>query len=283
MSVDLSVTRELGMFEFHQLAATEGGGARHWLARAQNLYVEWFEAVRADAVFDFASDEETMVLVFGAPIELSVDAAVIPAPPRSVCILPPGRSALRLGGGAACAVLASQRIDLNLRKALNEQHFAALDPRIAPYAPAFRRRRDAASITVVPIDSFDAPASNPRIKMLQSATMSINWVEYEGVRDRRTLSPHSHAELEQASLGVSGNFVHHLREPWGRNADLWREDRHIEVAPPSLMVVPVNLIHTSEGVGPGHHLLIDIFSPPRRDFIAKGWVENADAYEAPVA
>ena len=45
------------------------------------------------------------------------------------------------------------------------------------------------------------------------------------------------------------------------------------------MLVPINLIHTSEGVHNEHHLMIDIFSPPRRDFIAKGWVENAAGYQ----
>jgi hypothetical protein len=47
------------------------------------------------------------------------------------------------------------------------------------------------------------------------------------------------------------------------------------------MVVPVHTIHTSAGVGPGHHLLIDVFSPPRADFIAKGWVANSADYAAP--
>ncbi len=56
----------------------------------------------------------------------------------------------------------------------------------------------------------------------------------------------------------------------------------IELASPSLTVGPVNLIHTSEGVRQEHHLLIDIFSPPRRDFIAKGWVQNAGDYVDPM-
>jgi hypothetical protein len=47
--------------------------------------------------------------------------------------------------------------------------------------------------------------------------------------------------------------------------------------------VPLNLIHTSEGVGAGRHVLIDIFSPPRRDFISRGWVHNAADYEDPSA
>ena len=278
MTTDLSVTRELGTFEFHDYPPVEHSGTRRWLARSQNFYVEWVEACHAKAKFDFASEQETMVLVFGASAVLSAAGVTAQAQQRSVCILPPGRSSLQLGMGGTCAVLASQRDDLGARVALNQQHFLAPDPRIAASTPAFRCGRDQAGIQVIPIDSFAAPASNPRLKMLQSATLSVNWVEYEGLRDRSALSPHSHADLEQGSLGVAGHFVHHLRQTWGKNADLWREDRHIELASPSLMVVPVNLIHTSEGVRQEHHLLIDIFSPPRRDFIAKGWVQNAGDY-----
>ncbi len=285
MTTDLSVTRELGTFEFHKHPPLAHGGTRRWLARSQNFLVEWVEAAQAEAEVDFDSDQETMVLLFGGPASVSHGAAVVKAPSRSVCILPPGRSSIRLDAGGRCAVLATDRTDLGARTALNEAHFLVSDPRIEASVPAFRRKSapqpatQSASIQVIPIDSFSAPASNPRLKMLQSATLSINWVEYEGLRDRRTLSPHSHAHLEQGSLGITGHFVHHLREAWGKNADLWREDRHIQLASPSLMVVPVNLIHTSEGVRPEHHLLIDIFSPPRRDFIAKGWVQNASEYE----
>jgi len=46
-----------------------------------------------------------------------------------------------------------------------------------------------------------------------------------------------------------------------------------------MITVPVLLVHTTEGVGPGRHLLIDVFSPPRHDFIDKGWVANAGDYE----
>ena len=53
----------------------------------------------------------------------------------------------------------------------------------------------------------------------------------------------------------------------------------MRVPSPSVAVIPVHLVHTTEGVGPERHLLIDVFSPPRRDFIAKGWVANAGNYE----
>lgn len=50
---------------------------------------------------------------------------------------------------------------------------------------------------------------------------------------------------------------------------------------PSVAVIPVHLVHTTEGVGTERHLLIDVFSPPRRDFIAKGCVANARDYAPP--
>ena len=132
------------------------------------------------------------------------------------------------------------------------------------------------------MDEVSAPADNPRLKFLQTQTLSINWVEYQGPRNRAALSPHAHSDFEQGSLALAGNFVHHLRAPWGPDANAWQDDRHEAMGSPSLLVVPVELIHTSEGVGPGHHLLIDIFCPPRADFIAKGWMANASDYIAHV-
>jgi hypothetical protein len=124
-------------------------------------------------------------------------------------------------------------------------------------------------------------AGRPRLKMLQSATLSINWVEYEGVRDRTQLSPHSHDDFEQGSLAIHGDFVHHLRLPWGPDANQWRDDLHLSAPAGSLSIVPPGLIHTSEGLGEGRHLLIDVFCPPRGDFIAKGWVANSSDYLPP--
>lgn len=282
MHAESATRRDLGLIEFHQHSPEPG--TRRWLVRSQNFFVEWAEAEAggAGSKLQAVSSDETMVLVFGQPARVTWQGQTVQAPPRSVCIVPAGALCVDLGPGGSCALLASQRDDLGQRLALNQADFIQADLRVLPSAPPFRRQREASAIRVWAIDSFEAPASNPRLKMLQSATLSINWVDYDGPRDRRSLSPHSHADLEQGSLAVAGRFVHHLRQPWGKDADLWREDRHIEVGSPSMMVVPVNLIHTSEGVGAGAHLLIDVFSPPRRDFIAKAWVHNAADYLAPV-
>jgi hypothetical protein len=69
-----------------------------------------------------------------------------------------------------------------------------------------------------------------------------------------------------------------LRVPWFSDAGRWRDDEHLAAPSPSLLVVPVEMIHTTEGVGDGPHFLVDVFSPPRRDFIDKGWVFNSADY-----
>lgn len=202
-------------------------------------------------------------------------------PARSVAILPAGRYTIELLGDGVAALIASTRSDLADADIVNTAAYAPPDPRIAPILPGFRRvGGDTATskIVVIDIDAVVAPAGKSRLKMFQTETLSINWVEYDGPRDPTQLSPHSHTDFEQGSLSLAGTYVHHLRTPWGNDATQWEEDRHLEAGVGTMLVVPVNLIHTTAGIGPGKHLLIDIFSPPRRDFIKNGWVHNAGDY-----
>lgn len=255
-------------------------GARHWTGRAQNFAVAWHQAGPVSTSPLFESPDETLLIVLDEPVRIASAATDAEAPPRSICILPPGAWRLDLRPGATCVVLSSLR-EGAAAGALNEAAYAQRDPRIAPVGTPYRALRSACEVRIFSIDSIAAPKDKPRLKMLQTATLSINWVEYEGPRDRHALSPHSHTSFEQGSLALAGDFVHHLRVDWGQDADAWQDDQHARLGSPSLMVVPVHTIHTSEGVGPGRHLLIDVFSPPRADFIAKGWVANSGDYAAP--
>jgi hypothetical protein len=246
--------------------------------RAQNFTIDWFYAEPGSAL-NFSSSEEAMVLLFGVSGDISGSGCRADAPRRSVSVVPAGSYELKLREAGCGCILSTDRKDP--QAALNAASYRTPDPRVAPVGPAWPRASGADEIRVFEIDKFKAPADNPRLKMLQSATMSINWVDYEGPRDRNALSPHAHADFEQASLAVAGEFVHHLRVPWGKDANAWREDEHKHAGSPSVLVIPPELIHTTEGVGPGQHLLIDIFAPPRRDFIAKNWVFNAADYRDP--
>jgi len=255
---------------------------RHWLMRSQNFIVQRVACDAPKRPFPVQSPHELLLLLpaTGAavrPVDSNVNA--VEAPAHSLCILPAGRYDITLDGPGNCCVLASARPDLDASDMINAAAYADPDPRIAPVGTPYRRLTRQGEIIVMPISDIPHPVDNQRLKFIQTDTMSINWVEYEGPRSRTELSPHSHADLEQGSLAILGNYIHHLRVEWGRNADLWQDDEHLAAPAPSLLVVPVNLIHTTEGVGEDRHILVDVFAPPRADFIAKGWMCNADDYE----
>lgn len=255
----------------------EGPGTRHRRGRGQNFLVDWIETHGRPDGCDFVSSDETLLLLPEAGATLQRDGQRLEAPGRSVCILPPGRFRVELGARGLAIALRTGSPGAEATASLNAGAYSAPNPRVAPLGPAWRRT-GSPGIAVIEVDRLARASGRPRLKMLQSETMSINWVEYEGVRDRTQLSPHSHDDFEQGSLAVFGHFLHHLRTPWGPDATAWRDDVHMPAPEGSLTVIPPGVIHTTEGVGEGRHLLIDIFAPVRQDFVTKGWVANASDY-----
>lgn len=144
--------------------------------------------------------------------------------------------------------------------------------------PPYRRLRDPGLPVVHMIDEIPVLPHNPRMRILQGEALSINWTEYDGPRDPRKLSPHLHDEFSQGALVVEGRFTHHLRWPWSTDSTRWCNDRHRSAGPGDFVEIPAGVIHTSEGFGPGHHHLIEMFCPPRQDFRNKGWIANAGDY-----
>jgi hypothetical protein len=231
------------------------------IARSNNFALEWV----ANSPRVIASHQETIVIFPDGEGRVHGAAEIADAPKPSIVIVPPGRHEISAHGAA-------------LILSTDEHPIAQRDARVAPIAPAFARIRGEGRIHVYPFAEIPLPKDNPRIRFVQSATMSVNIVMYTGERGRKALSPHAHADIEQGSLALSGNFVHHLRAPWGTDADAWCEDVHQKAGPDSMILIPPTLVHTSEGVGDGEHILLDIFAPPRRDFRARGWFANADDY-----
>lgn len=274
--------RHRGFADFSTTPPETLGAHRHWLMRGQNFWLEWVELADASDGFGIESEDELLVMVPRGTLRVEPAAGALPAaevPAHAVAILPAGRYRISGSASAQCAVLASQRPDVEHRRVIEAQAYETPDPRIPPTGKPYRRKQGVGAIQVLSIDKIMASKDKPRLKMLQTETLSINIVEYAGPRNRAELSPHSHDSFEQGSLALAGNFMHHLRVPWGSDADGWREDEHLAATSPSLVVVPVDMIHTTEGTGEGHHFLVDLFSPPRNDFIGKGWVFNAADYE----
>lgn len=274
--------RERGFADFHAHDPEIRNAGRHWLMRSHNFSVEWMELPAGAPAVEFDSDFESLMIVSRGAVRLAsaqATAPLIDVPQHAVAIVPPGRHLLSTSAEARLVLIASQRGDIARRRVLNAEGNEPPDPRVLPAGRLYRRRQPLDGAQVLPIAAVMASADKPRLKMLQTETLSLNLVEYDGPRDRSELSPHSHASFEQGSLAIEGDFVHHLRVSWGSDAGLWREDEHLHAPSPSLLVVPVEMIHTTEGVGAGHHFLVDVFSPPRGDFIDKGWIFNAADYE----
>lgn len=99
-------------------------------------------------------------------------------------------------------------------------------------------------------------------------------------RDPARLSPHSHEGFEQGCLVTQGRYIHHIRRQWGADSTVWRDDEHQLVSAPSVTVISPPDVHTAQNVGEGPFRHIDIFCPPREDFIRAGLVLNADDYPA---
>lgn len=245
-------------------------------ARGQNFVADWIEG-EAGASFVSRSSGETMLIAAdSADAVLRHAGSETTMPGRTIAILPAGETVIDFGGKAILIRLSGASALADGMDPANAADYASPDAAVA--TPGKPSAALVPGIRLHSIDALKAPADKPRLKMLRSADISINWVEYHGLRDRTALSPHDHVDFEQGSLAIRGDFLHHLRVPWGADATQWQDDRHIEAPAASLMVIPPRVIHTTEGLGDGHHILLDVFCPPRADFLAKGWIANDTEY-----
>lgn len=253
-----------------------GRGVTLRRARGQNFVTDWIEGAPGGS-FVIRSSGESMLIATGANgAALRHAGAEIALPGRTIAILPAGETFVDFVASATLVrLLAATSLGDDVEPA-NAADYLSPDVAVAAWGSPSTALHS--GMRLHSIDALKAPADKPRLKMLRSADISINWVEYHGLRDRTALSPHDHADFEQGSLAILGDFLHHMRVPWGPDATQWQPDRHVEASAASLMVIPPRVIHTTEGLGEGHHILLDVFCPPRADFLAKGWIGNKADY-----
>ena len=265
--------------EFRKLALSDDGT---WFARGQNFIVAYADA-KSGATFARPAqpDEYAMLLPdanSGVEIETPAERVIVPG--QSVVFLPPGDSTIRVvASGRLIRVFTDRATDL-LERCSNAASYSERHPHVAPLEP-WPAPPDGFKVRAY---SLDVPPQEGRFgRIWRCTTIMINWSDTrKGPRDVTKMSPHSHPDFEQCSLVLEGEFVHHLRWPWTTNLNDWRPDDHVSVGSPSITVIPPTSIHTSQAMGAGDNLLIDIFAPPRVDFSDKpGWVLNADEYPMP--
>jgi len=262
---------------------TQTDGTRHWITRAAN-FVTVVSETPSGAVLTRNNPDEYMVLL-PPPTEAAIEAggARVDAGGDSLVIVPPGESRLTVRkAGTVIRVFSGRASDL-AAAAVNAATYADGALEVTPTAPwpdpvgGFRLRH-------YDLSAIASPDPSPlKMRLFRSTNLMINiFLPWTTRRDERKLSPHSHEDFEQMSLGLKGSFVHHLRYPWMSDKTRWRNDEHERYDSPSVLVIPARVIHTTQDVGEGVTWLVDIFGPPRMDFSSRpGFVLNAAEYPMP--
>ena len=253
-------------------------GSRTWSVRGRNFVVAVTELRAGDHLTEHDVPEEYVLLVqddTGVVVEHDDQASVSVSEP-AVVIVPAGTSTVQGTTTTTVARVFTARCVEQTDRAVN--HTAGVDPRTAPLP-------EPAEVGHVGIRVYrlrDVPDEPDRLgRIFRTASLMVNWFPlHEGPRDTEKLSPHSHEDFEQLSVTLIGDYAHHLRVPWTPRMSEWRDDEHVDVSSPSMTLIPPTVVHTTRAVGSGPHTLVDVFAPPREDFLAKGWVLNADDYPA---
>ncbi len=263
------------------------GKERTWVTRGGNFAVCYSE-VEAGAVLEREDNAEEFMVILppdGATATFEAGAARIEAGNDSLTIVPPGRSRITVTAGGIMARIFSKTSTDIVALAANGGAYADGAPELAAPDP-WPAPHDGYRLRHYPLGRYADPAG-PRIqpRAFRSTNMLVNiFVHYRTRRGATGLSPHWHDGFEQASLCLSGTWVHHMRYNWGADSALWWPDDHAEMATPSVIIIPARAIHTSQDVGPDgpESSLYDIFCPPRLDFAAKkGFCVNEDEYPLP--
>lgn len=249
----------------------------HWIAsryaRTYRFLVAWSDVEAAGGSLTQSSERETFVVLPDVGAELVSGELRVPAPARSICILPAGTSTIVPRGRGTVIRLFEPAPAVLAERAINRDAYDRGQNGIRPVGPPLRRIGPAGP-RVYPLEA----GTGGKPQSFQTETMSIGWFEQDGPQDPRAVFPHAHGDFEEGSLMVAGAYVQHLRTPWGTDLRGWRADEHLRCGPGTLVVIPPETLHVAEATGGGHHVMMNLFAPPRADHIAKGQIRNAGEY-----
>jgi hypothetical protein len=244
--------------------------------RAANFAVACHAVRAGDRLARGGQPDEYLALLVGTGARIRSASGTLDAPPDALAIVEPGDSAIEpTGDGRVVLVVTTRSADV-ARDSVNAGAYRERPEAVTPLGPpnaippALGTRVHALA---------DHPAGEGEMRVLRSGDLMINVF---GPRTRRRdpaqLSPHWHDDFEQGSVVLEGSWVHHLRYPWVPDSASWREDAHLRCGAPSITIIPAGVEHTSQDAGEGVSWLVDVFSPPRADFLERGIVRNAAEY-----
>lgn len=264
----------------HPPQAINPDGARSWITRATNFVVAVTLCKPGTVITGEDLPDESMLLLPDVGARIEVDNETIDVAPDSLVILPPGRSRVTAQGCGTVVRCCSHRAEALMAAAGNRADFDAPRPEVAPLEP-WPVPVDGYRVRVYHLPSLTQPGAVMRV--FRSTNLMVNVVaEAMAPREVTALSPHAHADFEQATVCVKGEYAHHLRTPWTRNLHHWRDDQHLMVGSPSVLVIPAGIVHTSRNTNADGARLIDVFAPPRADFaLQPAWSCNGADYPLP--
>lgn len=242
------------------------------MLRGGNFVVAYIDG-KADECVERLSADEYFVYVVEGKVILTAGGQKLVVTDRSMSIMPAGTGTIRFDGDARIVIVASVLAKDLLANASNAGDYEATDTDFV-HLPVADRPCAARPLRSYRLDDY---ADRP-MRLFRSENLMVNVFDHTKPRDSGALTPHSHDDFEQGSFAVAGDWMHHLRRPWGPDLSQWHDDEHLAIGSPSLVIIPAKMIHTSRSVNPGYAQLLDVFAPPRTDFVTQGLVCNADEY-----
>lgn len=256
-------------------------GIKHWVSRANNFIVVVTHANAGSILLrENDPDEHVVLLPENVAAHISASGDALESTGDDLFIVPPGNSRIEmLSEGYLYRFFTSRSTDL-ANIAINHDGYSEPAPDVAPLEDwpmpvnGYRLRQYHLPDYIKPDD---------KMRLFRTRCLMINaFTTQTKPRDLRKMTPHAHADFEQAAITLAGQHVHHLRYPWTPDYTDWKEDQHLLFEAPSMTIIPNKVIHTSQAIGQAPTKLVEVFAPPRKDFsLLTGKVCNEDEYPLP--
>lgn len=260
------------IFDDRTACVRTAGGSREWSLRGGNFLVSYMIGASGD-LLERDNPDEYFIYVLDGSIEIAALGTVVAAQDRTLAIVPGGHSTIRMLERSRVLRIFSAKADDLFAAAHNQCDYVEGAADFAPLGEG-PLPHVGSSLRIYRLEDY----ADRAMRLFRAQNLMINLFDHSGPRDTAALTPHSHADFEQGSFAALGTWVHHLRRPWTAVMSDWRDDEHLTIVSPSLLIIPAGMIHTSHSVNAGAAQLIDVFAPPRRDFLERGLVSNADEY-----